>query len=289
MLYTQLRSFNAVALEKGFTSASKVLNVGQPTVTSQVKALEDYFQVELFHRRGRSVLLTEAGKGLFAITQRMMAQEREAIDYLNALSGFHTGHLRLGAVGPFYVTEMLQAFSRRYPDLEVTVKLGNSREMLDRLLDLSVDVAILAQLENDERFIAIPYVRHSIVAFLRKDHPLAKASELSMDDLTGERLVLREAGSTTRSLLDDLWERSGLEPDPVLEMGSREGVWIAVLRGLGIGFVNEGEFVPHEDLVTRPLKGHDLQSTDHLVYLAERKEARIVKAFMGAVEDAIRR
>ena len=79
MLYTQLRSFHAVATEGGFTAASKVLRVGQPTITSQVRALEDAFGVELFHRRGRRVFLSEAGEGLFAITKRMISQEREAV------------------------------------------------------------------------------------------------------------------------------------------------------------------------------------------------------------------
>ena len=287
MLYTQLRSFHAVASEGGFTSASKILNVGQPTITSQVKGLEDYFQIELFHRRGRSVVLTEAGKGLFTITQPMMGQEREAIDYLNALSGFHTGHLRLGAVGPFYVTEILQAFSARYPDLEVTVQLGNSHEMLRRLLDLSVDVAMLAQIEEDPRFVAIPYIRHPIVAFMRRDHPLASKAAIAFEDLADERLVLREAGSTTRRMLDALWARLGMELKRQLVMGSREGVWVAVMRGLGVGFVNEGEFIPHEDLVMRPIKGHEIESTDHVVYLAERGDSRIIKAFRGVVEEIL--
>jgi DNA-binding transcriptional LysR family regulator len=68
MLYTQLRSFHAVAQEGGFTAASKVLNIGQPTITSQVGMLEDYFSVELFYRRGRFVELTEAGFFLFSDT-----------------------------------------------------------------------------------------------------------------------------------------------------------------------------------------------------------------------------
>jgi DNA-binding transcriptional LysR family regulator len=113
MLYTQLRSFHAVATEGGFTAASKVLRVGQPTITSQVRALEDAFDVELFHRRGRRVFLSEAGEGLFAITKRMISQEREAIDYLNELSGFQSGHLRLGAVGPYNIIDMVSAFAAR--------------------------------------------------------------------------------------------------------------------------------------------------------------------------------
>ena len=111
MLYTQIRSFHAVAAEGGFTAASRVLNIGQPTITTQVKALERYFDVELFYRRGRHVEPTEAGAALFRISQRIMSLEEEAADLLNTYGGLHTGHLHVGAVGPYHATEMLSAFS----------------------------------------------------------------------------------------------------------------------------------------------------------------------------------
>lgn len=289
MLYTQLRSFHAVATEGGFTAASKILNVGQPTITSQVRALEERFHIELFHRRGRSVSLTEAGQGLFVITKRMMTQEREAVDYLNALSGFHTGHVRLGAVGPYNVTEMLSAFSERYPDLEITVRLGNSREMLERLLDFSVDVAVLAQVEDDPRFFAVPFSTDEIVALLRRDHPLASRECVTLDELSEQRLVLREQGSTTRRAMERAWQPAGLEPKRVMEMGSREAVWIAVLRKLGVGFVSESELIEHPELVTRRIGGGEIKTTDHVVCLAERRESRIVMAFFNVVEGIIAR
>ena len=95
MIFTQLRSFHAVATENGFTAASKVLNVGQPTLTSQVKALEDMFKVELFLRRGRGIELTETGQALLAVTRRIMDLEGQAQDLLNAFGGFHTGTLHV--------------------------------------------------------------------------------------------------------------------------------------------------------------------------------------------------
>ena len=68
MFYTQLRSFHAVAQEGGFTAAAKALNISQPTVTIQIRNLEDYFGVELFLRRGRKVHLSETGKALLTLT-----------------------------------------------------------------------------------------------------------------------------------------------------------------------------------------------------------------------------
>ena len=125
MIFTQLRTFHAVATERGFTAASRVLNIGQPTLTSQVRALERMFDVELFHRRGRRIELTEAGTALFEITRRIMDLEGQARDTLSAFGGFHRGTLRVGAVGPYHATEMLSAFSERYPGVRLAVTIGN--------------------------------------------------------------------------------------------------------------------------------------------------------------------
>ncbi len=246
--------------------------------------MEDAFDVELFYRRGRGVVLSEAGEGLFEITKRLLAQEREAIDYLNELSGFQSGHLRLGAVGPYNIIDMVSAFSSRYPGLEITVRFGNSREMLERLVDFQVDVAVLARVEDEPRFFSIPYSTDRILALLRQDHPLARREGVGLDALAGETLLMRETGSTTRRAVEEGWRRAGLKPRRVIELGSREAVWIAALRGLGIGFVSEAEVMPHAELTTQPIEGARIETTDHVVCLAERREARIVKAFLDVIE-----
>ena len=133
--YTQLRSFHAVAGTGGFTAASKVLHVGQPTITAQVRALEEFYGVELFHRRGRRVELTETGMELYAVTQRMEILEREAQDVLQTAGGFQSGHLRVGAVGPYHLTEMLAVFRERFPYLKITVTVRNSEDILENLLN----------------------------------------------------------------------------------------------------------------------------------------------------------
>jgi aminoethylphosphonate catabolism LysR family transcriptional regulator len=284
MLYTRLRSFHAVAREGGFTAAARALGIGQPTVTSQVKALEDHFQVELFHRQGRRVRPTDTGKALFAVTQRLMAAEVEAQDMLNAVGGFHSGELKVAAVGPYHVTEMLSAFSERYPDIKLSVTVRNSQESLQWLLDYRADVGVLAQMEPDPRFHAIPYSRHPVVVFVNTDHPWAGRAALRLRDLEGQRMVLRELGSTTRRALEETLAREGVAINPVMEIGSREAVWMAVERGIGIGVVSEIEFVPHPRLRVLKVADAELYTYAHVVCLAERRESRIIRAFLDVVD-----
>src|SRR4051812_27953785 len=134
MRSTHLRSFHAVASAGGFVAGAERLHLSQPTLTAQIAALEREFDVELFHRRNRRSELTTAGRDLFAITTRLFAEEQEAREFLTSSKGLRTGRLRVGAVGPFHVTEMLAAFGRRYPGIQISVSIGNSLDVQRALL-----------------------------------------------------------------------------------------------------------------------------------------------------------
>ncbi len=284
MLYTQLRSFHAVAAEGGFTAASKVLNVGQPTITSQVKALEEQFRVELFNRRGRQVEMTAAGRDLFIVTQKMLSFEAEAIDLLKALGGLETGSLKIGAVGPYHVTEMLAAFGERYPGIKVLVNQGNSREMLRQLQSFAVDIAVLDNVAEDERLHTLPVGRHPIAAFVNAEHPWFARARIALAELAGERLIFREQGSTTRRIIEQAFAEAGIGVEPAMEIGSREAVWMAVEKGLGVGIVNEVEFVPHPRLKLLRISDSELFSEAQVVCLAERQASPMIRAFLEVVE-----
>src|SRR5882724_10162401 len=170
MHHAQLRAFHAVAAAGGFTAAAAKLGVGQPTLSLQ---------------------LSELGSQLFKLTQRVFGAEAEAIDLLSAVRDFRAGHLQIGAVGPYHVTEMLAVFTARYPHIRVTVSIGNSQAMLDLLADLRCDVAVLAQLEDDPRFFSLPYSRHSMVAMVHRDHGWARRRSVRLAEFAGQRVVLR--------------------------------------------------------------------------------------------------
>lgn len=284
MLYTQLRSFHAVANEGGFTAAARAINVGQPTITTQVKALEEYFRVELFHRRGRRVELTDLGKTLFGLSQRIMSLEAEAAGLLLAAGGFNSGTLKVGAVGPFHAIEMLSAFNERYPGIKLPIRTGNSREMLDLLLDFQIDVAVLAYVEGDDRLLAIPYSRHPVVAFVNHSHPWWERDTVSIEEFRDQPVVLREIGSTTRLAFESALAVAGITVNIVMEIGSREAVWLAVEKGVGIGVVSDIEFIPHPNLRPIAIENADIYTYAHVVCLAERKESRIIRAFLQIAE-----
>jgi aminoethylphosphonate catabolism LysR family transcriptional regulator len=287
MRLTQLRSFYAVGKHGSVTAAARALHVSQPTVTTQVRALEESYGVELFHRSGRRIVLTAAGETLFAIAQRMFSSEQEAIDFLKESAGLGTGTIRVGAVGPLHAMEIVAAFHLRYPGLHVSIRLGNSEETVRGLLSYETDVAVLAQYGADPRLHYVPYRQHPLVIIVPVTHRLARRRRVALEELRDEQMIMREPGSTTRKALEDALRQHGIEPNFALEVGSREAVREAVILGLGIAAVSEREHVDDSRLRKLSIDGEQVLTHAHVACLAERKTARLVQAFLNVVDQVL--
>jgi len=282
--HAQLRAFHAVATAGGFTRAAAVLGVTQPTLSGQVKALEQAYEVELIDRRGRQVRLTELGSALLGVTRRLFGLEEEAEQILAAARGLERGHLRVGADAPYHVIPALGAFSRRYPKLTLSLAIGNTESLLRDLHDHRIDVAVVANVTMDDRLQALPFRHDRLVLFVPKRHRLAGRRGVRLDEIANERLVLREPGSTTRRIFETALARAGVRVGRVLEIGSREAVREAVAAGLGIGVVSETEFGDDRRLVKVPIREADVTAIEYAVCLGERRELRLIRAFLDILQ-----
>jgi LysR family transcriptional regulator, low CO2-responsive transcriptional regulator len=279
MLYTELRSFHAVALNGGFSSAARALNISQPTLSMQVKALESFYEVELFWRVGRQSRLTPAGQDLFKKTLQIIQNESEAKDLLNSFKGLESGSLRIAAVGPFHATDMVAAFNAQYPSIDLSIQLGNSQRSFERLIGYESDVGIIAEVKEDTNVITLPYSSHDVVVFVNSDHYFFEKDSISIRELENQKVIQRELGSTTRNAIEHALLEHQISMHVVLEIGSREGIWKAVEQGIGIGFVADFEFIPHSNL--RAIRIHDAKICTQyfLAYLKERKASKLINAF----------
>jgi aminoethylphosphonate catabolism LysR family transcriptional regulator len=289
MYHNWLRSFHVVAKEGGFTAASKVLNIGQPTISEQVKALEQQFGVELFHRQGRTVSLTDTGRGLAEITQHIFGHEEEAVAFLTAARELKGGQLKLGGVGTPVVMELVEHFQASYPDIQLEILIDHGEPMLRCLLNFESDVAILAHVEDDPELSYFPYSRSDVVLFVNTDHPWANRKNVRIEELAGQKCILREKTSATRQALDQAIAEAGVTLGEVLEINSREAVMDGIIRGLGVGVVSEIEYVPHERLRVIRLSDADVFISFYVVCLSRRKNRPLIQAFLNTAKAIIKR
>jgi DNA-binding transcriptional LysR family regulator len=177
----------------------------------------------------------------------------------------------------------LSAFHRGYPGVRLSLSIGNSDEVLHLLLDHHSDVAVIADLQEDPRLFARPLRRDHLIAFVERTHPWAERGAIGLAELAGQRVILREVGSTTRRAFEAALARAALPIGDVLEIGSREGVREAVAAGLGVGIVSAFEFGHDERLRALAIEGVSIGMLEYVACLADRRDLRVVRAFLDVV------
>lgn len=275
-----LEAFHAVARTGGFTAAAKSLNVGQPTVSTHVRALEDYFRVELFHRRGRTVELTEIGKQLVTITQGMFGHEGEAVSLLRAAQALEVGSLKIGAIRPSDVMEIASTMLKQHANLKLAVTLGAGPDLLDGLLKFDFDVALIGDEPQDPRFFSQFYNKHRILIVANINHPLARRRSIRIEELAGQNFILRTSGSTTRTVFDRALRKAGVEVRAIMETNNREAVNAAIFQGIGLGAISESEITAHESLKILTLSNVEIFNYAYVVCLAERRKRPLIDGFL---------
>ena len=283
MSTARYRAFIAVAQQGSLSAAARSLGVSQPTISSQIATLERQSQIELFHRQGYRMSLTGAGHKLLTLAQKLLSLESEAEFFLRDSGKLNQGELKIGAVGPFHVIEMVAAYRARHPGMQLSIRMGNSQQVLHDLEHYSTDVAVLAGLYERPELVMREYARHAIILFAHVEHPFARCQQVDISELQGQPLLLRERGSTTRVALETALNAAGVKPQLNLEIGSREAIREAVARGLGVGAVSEAEFIPDARFKPVRIAGDPASTTTYLYCMKERSDSLLVRSFWDAI------
>lgn len=285
MLPTQMRTFYAVAREGSFTAAAKVLHVSQPTLTSQVRDLETTYGVRLFRRHGRGVELTDTGRTLLSIAHRIISNQQDAMEFLKAVNGLQAGHLKIGAVGPYQAAQILAVFHEKYPGIEISVKFGNSRQILEDVIDYRSDIGIVGRHEDHSELLAFEYSEPQLIVIVPKSHPWSRRRRVRLAELARQKMIRREPGSLTRRVFESALQRENVEVETVMEIGSKEGVVAAVARGIGIGIISEEEHIPGNYVHALAIADIDLRMKVHIICHADRKDERLIRPIFDVAAD----
>jgi LysR family transcriptional regulator, low CO2-responsive transcriptional regulator len=282
---TGLRAFHYTAQLGGTTAAAVKMGVSQPTVSAQIGELERQFGVELFMQVGRRLQRTDFSESLLVVTERLFDLEEEAHSMLTDAHGLRSGHLRVAAVGPYNVMPLLGQFRRWYPGIHISLSVGDSKQIVEKILSYQADVGVLVHAVGDERVQCIPFRPQRLRVFAHHAHHLAASATLAVRDLDGQDLVCREPGSTTQEVFDAALASAGVRMNRVMEIGSRESVREAVACGIGLGVVSEIAYV--NDPRLRLLSIDDLQAFthSHVICLRERLRSRMMIAFLHLLEE----
>ena len=185
--------------------------------------------------------LTDAGRILADYAERMAVLTEEARRVLVELAGLQRGYLRLGASttpGLYLLPEVLARFQTRYPGVEVTLAISNSADVARRVLNAECDLGFVGAPAEAAGLQVRPFAEDEIILIVPPGHTLAQSSSLAPEVFAGATLILREAGSGTRQLVEAHLAQLGVQPKRVMELPGCEAVKRAVAAGLGIAWIS---------------------------------------------------
>ena len=277
----RLEVFLRVVELSSFTKAAEALNLSQPTVSEHIRCLEETLNERLVDRAGREVGPTPAGKVLIQYAEKILRTYFEAIQALEQFNGKMSGSLLVGASsvpGAYVLPKYLGAFKALNPDVQIMLRIAATSEIIDQVLDGSVETGFVGSMKNDRKLVFEELVNDELVLITAPNHPWAKSGSISLDDLTSQPIILRQKGSGTRSAAIRILAEKGLEISRLkiaAEMGDAESVKQGVKSGIGVSFVSVHS-VSYElftkSLASVPIKGLRLLRP---LYTVTRKNRRI--------------
>jgi DNA-binding transcriptional LysR family regulator len=282
----QLRVFYEAAKYQNFTLAAKKLFITQPAVTAQVKMFEDQCNLKLFKKKGRHIHLTDEGRTLYEYARKIFEYEKEIENVIEDMRELKRGILRLGTTktyARYFMPFLITNFREAYPLIKVYLDEGSSLDMIHSLLDFKNEVVVIAKVEDhpDVRF--IPFSQEELVLILAPHHHLAKEKNVSAKELAEEPIIMKEVGSGTRKLVNDLFEKSGLTPNILMETSNTEFIKQLVQRGDGISFVVKEAValeVQEKKIAARPIEGQEILLDVSIAYLKNQRLSPPAKAFL---------
>ncbi len=229
-----LRIFHTVAKHKSVNTAAELLFISQPAVSNGLKRFQQETELELFKKQGRRMVLTPTGEHLAKLTERLFNAENDIEQYISEVTQKRSGTIQMGVATlyeRFAMVDLMACFDKKDSDITISVTSGNSRNLLQGLKDHKVDMVISGDMGGDENY-ALNFLRkHEICLVVPEGHKLYGQSSFSLDDLTGELMVMKEEGSAVRRAVDsyllkndvDFHIRTELSNlDSILEIISKE-------------------------------------------------------------------
>ncbi|MCC7328424.1 MAG: LysR family transcriptional regulator [Burkholderiales bacterium] len=236
----QLDSFLAVAEEMSVSRAARRLHVTQPAISMQLRQLEEALGSPLVQPAGRGIILTDAGVELHEYARRVTFELTELDNAMAERRGAYRGRIELAIIttAKYFMPMLLMRFRKKYPALEIGLRVHNREAILELLSRNEVDLIVMGRVPDELECIAAPFATNPLGIVSTPDHPLSRRRRLDLRALKGENFVARELGSGTRLSMERLFARHRIKPRIVMEMPSNETIKQAVMAGMGLALLS---------------------------------------------------
>ncbi|WP_029935215.1 LysR family transcriptional regulator [Thiomicrospira pelophila] len=240
----RLQVFHTVAKVMSFTKAAETLHMTQPAVTFQVKQLEDFFNTRLFDRTHNKITLTDAGRVVYEFSDNILELCEKMNSQVRDLTGEVSGSLVIGAsttIAEYMLPCLLGAFKKQFKDVNIRLQVGNTDAIVSMVENNMIDLGLVEAPVNNKNLEVEVCRIDEMQVICPMDHPLAKRTEVTIEDVRKYPFINREEGSGSRSVIDSYVREQGLSMSDfniVMELGAPESVKMAVEADVGLAIVS---------------------------------------------------
>lgn len=242
--FRQLKTFLMVAEQKSFTKAARELFMTQPAVSSQIKAMEEFLEINLIERLDKKVVLTEAGITFAKEARKILALYDEAIFTLDEIKGVQRGKLKIGAStipGEYILPRYIGAFKEKFANIQIALHIADTGAVINALKDRKIDIGITGARVNDKEIIFNDFITDELIAIAHPQNILFK-SNVPFAEVMKSPIILREASSGTRMVINQHLAAKNIAQSDlsvVMELGSTRAVISAVEANLGFSIISK--------------------------------------------------
>ncbi len=273
MEFRHLQTFQAIAQEGSFLKAAEKLQYAQSTITLHIQQLETELGVKLFSRRGKRTELTVAGRTLQEHADQLLHRAANLQQTMTDLVAGEAGHLRIGSIEPVATVHLpatLVQFCQQHPNVRLTLEVGVTQVVSQRVAAGLLDLAICSPPSANLDLAFELLFQDSVSLLIPEAHRLAAFTEIPVDSLIGERLILTEEHCPYRNVLEKALLPYGINPFSGIEVMSLEALKQMVKCGLGIGVLPVDAIAsPPTNTVTRNISEIDLNLPVGIVFHPE--------------------
>jgi DNA-binding transcriptional LysR family regulator len=285
MELTYLKTFREVAKWRSYTRAAEELGYAQSSITAQIQKLEESYGAVLLERFGRSMKLTMAGEVLLKYANEIYRLHEESKEVVSKQS---KGTLSIGTIetlAAFYLPPHLQAYRRDYPDINIVIQPGNEPYIIESVKDGVLDIGIILDPPFTDPELHSSILREeTLVIIAIPDHRFSGQSEVHVEDLENESLIMTEDGCTYRAMLLKVLKGNQVNYSLSYEFGNLEAIKQCVIYGLGIALlplITVSEEIGKGQIIAIPFVHSECKFYTQLIYSKKKWQS---KAFLGFVE-----
>lgn len=244
MIDIKLETFITVAETKNFTKAANMLNMTQPAISHHIRLLEEYYGVKLIEKKNKIMELTEPGKILYKYAEEIRQISKIAKSQISNAEGFIKRY-NIGAtltIGGYVLPRIIGKYKITNKNTDILLRVENTETIVGMLYSGEINLGVIEGPFDRKKLSHEKLKDDELVLAVASNHPLANRKAVALEEVLGERLILREKGSGTRRVFEDYLEEEGYNPkniNPYMEIGDITAIISLVESGLGVTVVSK--------------------------------------------------